>query len=329
LSYGLPNGGNITATIVMVLYDFAGNRVEAGRRTITFNNAGRTQPFGTIDNPAVGEVVAGNNFRNAGWAMTPSGSNPNKRVSNPSNLTECVQEGAPNYGRIQQQIDANTDINPLPCTYGGNRPDVQATFNGLGTFLDLPGVNIEMRFNTTSLTDGIHNVAWVIRDATGAVDGVGSRQFIVANAESGGGSDAPATDPNLLRDELVPTPTDPFALRKEALMFRTPRERVSFAETFLPEWEAPLADAKRMADGSWLVEVTAGKRLVLDLGQKVTGGELVSSIGRLPLPGGSTLKRELGTFLWMADGAYHGEYQLEFQRAGGAMSPVRVRVVVK
>ena len=70
LSNVLPGGGNGTFTFSAYAEDFEGNNTLLGTKTVTFDNASATRPFGTIDVPAQGQTVSGT-IVNVGWVLTP------------------------------------------------------------------------------------------------------------------------------------------------------------------------------------------------------------------------------------------------------------------
>ncbi len=71
-----PNRGNGTFRLHTIAYDSGGNVIEIGApgKTITCTNATATKPFGTIDTPGPGATVAGNQYIDFGWALTPGAS---------------------------------------------------------------------------------------------------------------------------------------------------------------------------------------------------------------------------------------------------------------
>ena len=70
LSNVLPGGGSGTFTFSAYAEDFEGNNTLLGTKTVTFDNATATRPFGTIDVPAQGQTVSGT-IANLGWVLTP------------------------------------------------------------------------------------------------------------------------------------------------------------------------------------------------------------------------------------------------------------------
>jgi hypothetical protein len=154
----LPNGGNGTFTLSIVATDVEGHRVTIARRRIVCQNSTIILPFGSIDTPRQGETISGQSYVNFGWALTPQ---PNIIPVNGST--------------IDVMIDGVVVGNP---TYGFARPDVDALFQGYRNSGGAVGFYV---IDTTRLANGIHTIAWIVRDNTGATQGIGSRFFTVAN----------------------------------------------------------------------------------------------------------------------------------------------------
>ena len=121
-------------------------------------NASATQPFGTIDAPAQGETIAGQNYLNWGWALTPQPA----MIPTDGSSIQVIVDGAP-VG------------NP---TYNLFRPDV-LHLSGLANTSGPVGYRA---LDTTALAEGLHTVSWTVTDSLGATSGLGSRYFTVANA---------------------------------------------------------------------------------------------------------------------------------------------------
>ena len=155
----LPNQGNGEFRIHVVAQDVEGRETLLGSRTIFGVNASATQPFGTIDAPAQGETIAGQNYLNWGWALTPQPA----MIPTDGSSIQVIVDGAP-VG------------NP---TYNLFRPDVSGLFPGLANTSGPVGYRA---LDTTALAEGLHTVSWTVSDSLGATSGLGSRYFTVANA---------------------------------------------------------------------------------------------------------------------------------------------------
>ena len=157
LSNFLPNGGNGTFTLHAVARSLSGESAVIGSKTILGANASSAFPFGTIDTPRQGETVSGV-VTNFGWALTP---NPKSIPSDGST--------------IDVYIDGVAVGHP---TYNQYRPDVANLFPGYANSNGAVGF---FHFDSTTLTNGLHSISWVVRDNAGATQGVGSRYFRVQN----------------------------------------------------------------------------------------------------------------------------------------------------
>jgi len=158
LSNVLPGAGNGTFTLFAYAEDFEGNNTLLGSRTVTFDNANATKPFGTIDSPSQGETVSGT-IVNCGWVLTPAG----KSIPTDGSTIKVYIDGV--------LVSSVTQYN-LP------RPDVKSFFPGLA---NSNGPEARLSIDTRTLADGVHTIAWVVTDSAGAAEGIGSRYFTVQN----------------------------------------------------------------------------------------------------------------------------------------------------
>ena len=153
----LPGGGTGTYRLHAYADDVEGQTTLLGSRTISTANSTATVPFGAIDTPGQGEVVSGV-ITNWGWALTPQPASIPADGSTIDVLIDGVVVGHP--------------------TYNLHRPDVASLFPGYANSAGAVGY---FTIDTRTLTNGIHTIAWVVRDSSGGVTGVGSRYFHVAN----------------------------------------------------------------------------------------------------------------------------------------------------
>src|SRR5205085_1775865 len=63
-------------------------------------------------------------------------------------------------------------------TYAFSRPDVDTLFPGYANTGRAVGYYV---IDTTTLTDGVHTIAWVVRDNMGSAAGIGARFITVRN----------------------------------------------------------------------------------------------------------------------------------------------------
>jgi hypothetical protein len=157
LSNMLPNQGTGTFKLYAYAVDADGKATLLGSKTVTVDNATAALPFGTLDFPAQGEVVSGL-YTSQGWVLTPQ----------PAALR-------PDGSVCAVFIDGQFVGRPL---LGQARPDVGALFPGLYNTSIAGG---KYTFDTRHLNNGVHTIAWSVRDTMGRVQGIGSRYFVVNN----------------------------------------------------------------------------------------------------------------------------------------------------
>jgi hypothetical protein len=162
LSNLLPNQGNGAFTFFVYVRTMDGANILLGSKTVTFANAGSNQPFGTIDTPQQGQTVRGI-ITNFGWALTPQ---PN----------DIPFDGS----TIDLYVDGAVRGHP---TYNNFRSDIATLFPG---YANSNGAVGYFTLDTTTLADGVHTIAWVVRDNAGNASGIGSRYFTVSNLTTAG-----------------------------------------------------------------------------------------------------------------------------------------------
>jgi YVTN family beta-propeller protein len=153
-----PGVGNGTYRFHVLVTDNAKQVVDLGTRTITVDNAAGVLPFGTIDTPAQGATVSGR-YVNFGWAVTPDAANV-------------------------IPVDGSTIwvfIDNLPVghpVYNNYRVDIATLFPGLQNSRGAVGY---FYIDTSTLSNGLHTIAWSVKDSAGNAQGLGSRYFNVQN----------------------------------------------------------------------------------------------------------------------------------------------------
>lgn len=157
----LPNSGNGTFRLHAFAFDSGGNIFELGApgKTITCTNATAAKPFGTIDTPAPGATISGNQYLNFGWALTPGASFTIPKDG--SSITVMV-DGAPLGHPVYNQY----------------RSDIATTFPN---YTNSQGAVGFFYLDTTKLANGQHTISWVVYDDHNRGEGIGSRYFTVAN----------------------------------------------------------------------------------------------------------------------------------------------------
>jgi uncharacterized repeat protein (TIGR03803 family) len=150
-------GGNGTFTLYAYATDVEGHEILLGSKTIICDNTNATKPFGTIDTPAQGEAVSGT-IQNFGWVLTPQ---PGTVPVDGSSITLFI-DGVPKGTAL----------------YNLHRDDIATLFPGYSNSSGAVGV---FTIDTTTLTNGVHTIAWSVTDDMGRTDGIGSRYFTVLN----------------------------------------------------------------------------------------------------------------------------------------------------
>jgi hypothetical protein len=315
----LPNGGNGTFALYAYADDADGHTTLLGSKTITCDNASSIAPFGAIDRPTQGEVISGV-FLNAGWALSPG----NRFADVPDGgtvnvLVDGVVLGSPTGWAARSDI---TSLFPV-AQYAG----VNKAVAGFG-------------LDTTVMTNGVHQIAWIVTATSGGTSGVGSRFFSVSNG-------------SLLLD---PTPAaavttgNVIAARAVLDLPRGAAMRIDDPLTLASEIDAAPADLSAIQgrrgfdlDMPLVTYASAGGRVTVQ-SEEVDRVELhLSSGGRhqytgylrtvggvTPLPIGSTLDATTGAFAWQPGVGFVGRYDLVFVRWSGGQAVARqdVRIVL-
>lgn len=277
----LPNAsgsgprGNGTYTLRIIAHDREGKTTVLGSPVITVNNAGATKPFGTLDTPGNGEIISGSAYPVFGWALTPQ---PGIIPTNSSTIWVFV-DGVPLGHPV----------------YNQNRSDIASLFPGYQNSNGAIGAYI---LNTTTLTNGLHSIAWSVTDNLGRVEGIGSRLFYVQNGTSTP-SDAPL----------------PAAIRSDEELPKSLRLRTGYNPR------------STLEETSGDVVVEQNGRIELHIPGGVTKASLVVNGELRPLPTGSHFDPETNTFYWQLDPAHLGSYDLRFQ--GEEARNIRVQVIRK
>jgi hypothetical protein len=323
-----PYGGQGTFSFYAFATDTEGNVTLLGRSyidhtptSVTFNNDGLARPFGTIDVPTHGGTVSGT-VRNFGWVLTPDGNTLvdgtdillplngstmtvyidgasvgilaynqcRGPVGNPLPAGQyCLDDVSSVFGHVTPQ-HANIPRSANPTRYR----NLDAGRGPIGAFT----------FDTSTLTNGMHSIAWGVTDSAGRTDGIGSRDFFVLNT----GADAAASDQTV--QAQAQGRADTARLVADAAEDARVTGRSGFS--LLTPFTEIIADGT----GERFVRLTQNSRLELQLGR---GVEL-----RDP-PAGSRLDAATGRFTWMPSVAHLGTYRLEFQRDGHHL-PVHVTI---
>ncbi len=160
LTWGLPNQGTGTYTLHAYARDREGQYAKLGERRFTSDNraaaAVAQKPFGAIDAPYPGEVVSGIKLT-GGWALTQP--------------TTC----------LVTKVEVSVDDGPLqPVIYGDLKPGFDQYFP-TDKFANSPNSGAAYFLDSTTLSNGVHQIGYLVTDSCGHQEGIGSRFFSVLN----------------------------------------------------------------------------------------------------------------------------------------------------
>src|SRR5262249_23812457 len=142
----LPGLGTGSYTFHAYASDANGHVTDLGTKTITCNNAAAATPFGAIDTPGQGETL-GNSYIHSGSVLSPT-----------PDLAD-----RPDGGTVRVMIDGRDVGAPFGWT---SRPDLTALF----PVAQYPGISHAAGafiFDSTTLTNGLHTISWVVTAAGG------------------------------------------------------------------------------------------------------------------------------------------------------------------
>lgn len=267
----LPNRGDGVFTFHMYADDASGHSTLLGSRTITCANSTAVAPFGAIDTPGQGETVSGS-VNNFGWVLAPG-----LRRADP-----------PSGGTVNVFIDGAPVGSPAGWT---NRSDISglfpaAQYSGVASALGV------FTFNSSTLSNGVHTIAWGVTDNQGGSAGIGSRYFTVSNAVT---ATARATS--------VSSSTAQKGINRAALEGRRGFNTDTPFRTF-------------GADARGRITIQSEELDRLELKTQAVTGSLRSGAGLSPLPIGAHLDAE-GTFRWQPGVGFVGPYDFVFESPEG------------
>lgn len=172
--------------------------------------------------------------------------------------------------------------------YNIYRSDIATYFPG---YNNSNGAHAYFDFDTTSYSDGIHTIFWTATDNAGNVDGIGSRFFSIDNSAGMSG-------------ELIPQKAVKQPFKKD----------VSLVSGLPDSLTGPVLVQKgfgRDVEASTRIALNELELVEIQLSNPCAGYMEVK--GQLqPLPIGSTLNTEKGTFSWLPAAGFLGEYKLVF-----------------
>jgi hypothetical protein len=332
----LAFGGQGTLQFFAFANDVDGHQTLLGRTfmehtptTVTLDNENIAKPFGTLDTPGQGQTVSGL-VPNFGWALTPDtdtvagagdiliptdGSTMfvfiDGMLVSPVTYNQCRGTvGNPPPGGVFCDDDvANIFGNPTPQPPGTPRTSNPTKYRNLDAGRGVIGSYL---VDTGPLANGLHSIAWSVRDSADRLEGIGSRNFIVLN---GGGAPPPA--PAMTVADWLARPATSFGPAVRLDRMRQSAHRVTHTTGF--DRASPFVSS---ADA---LGVNLLDRLEVRLGGPVTGGYLVADDELRQLPLGSHLDAAAGVFTWDPPLGYLGTYDFVFV-SGGERIPVRVTV---
>ena len=187
------------------------------------------------------------------------------------------------------QVVIDGAIAPFVPTGWSSRSDISALFPAA----DYPGVVNAVGnavFDSRTLTNGVHTIAWIVTDNVGNAAGIGSRYFTVSNASSVTSSQPPVSS-------FQPAATTEGV---RSVTGRRGFDPYSAYETFEPG-----------SDGRVTIAIPELGRVELWLGPGA-GGHSVTPNGRGPLPIGARLDPDTGRFTWNPGAGFVGTYDFQF-----------------
>jgi hypothetical protein len=293
----LPGQGNGPFTLYARATDREGHVLDLGTKTFHCNNANAALPFGAIDAPSQGGTAFGAVYYNFGWVLTPR---PNLIPIDGSTIWVFV-DGVPLGHPI----------------YNDYRSDIATIFP---LYTNANGAGGHFAFNTSAFADGLHTIAWGVRDNAGNETGIGSRFFSIENDSS------------------------PLASQSGAIGMMPIQEH---RETWAVNAGTPIRVRRGFArneelhysnlDGAFTIDLRLGEPVSFELdpdGISEFVARERSSVSPPPfsgfqcvgenirnLPAGSHLDPDSGVFSWLPGPGFAGVFQLEFSRAqrGGAI----------
>lgn len=288
----LPGHGNGTYTLSAYAIDLDGHTVSLGTKTIHCDNDNAVKPFGAIDSPSQGGTGTGS-FFNYGWALTPM---PNSIPTDGSTINvwvDGVKLGNPVYNQYR------SDIATL-------FPNYENTDGAVGAYY----------LDTTTYENGVHTIAWSVRDDADNSDGIGSRFFTITNTGDSGLAEIQSH-----KEDLKPSISYEYILNMP-VNFDPVRFKRGYRRDIEPEFK------KTNEYGLAVIEIREVERTEIALGNGVMTGYMIVGEELRPLPIGSTLDAEKGIFYWQPGAGFIGEYDFVFIKATryGTKETVKIKI---
>ena len=292
----LPNGGNGTFRIYAYADDADGHSTLLGSKTISCANNSATGPFGAIDTPQQGETISGAAYPSFGWVLARGTTRAYPPYGSVTMLIDGVPAGTPGGWAARSDL---TSLFPA------------STYSGVANALGIIGID------TTSLSNGLHTIAWIVTAENGQSQGIGSRFFTVDNTSAPVVGATQAATGTSLADEVN----------------RAPQDRAVIIGRRGYDLDAPyrrIAAIGREARATMYGEEMDRFELRLPSDGAGTSGYLRTTGGLMPLPAGSHLETATGTFTWQPGPGFLGDYDLVFVRFadGRAVARHEVRIAI-
>jgi hypothetical protein len=312
----LPRIGNGTFRFSAYATDREGHTVLLGRRTVSCDNAHSTRPFGAIDTPAPGEVVSGTIYSNFGWVLSPS-----PGLADP-----------PDGGTVTVIVDGHPVGSPAAW---GPRSDLSALFDS-NRYPGVTRAQAVFPLDLTTLSNGVHTIAWIVTDQLGRSEGIGSRFFTVVNSSKDGGAMSSRSLAIAAGAEMSPAVTaiSPDARSVRDRITVTPLDTQSIAVRRGYSDESAFQTVTPAANGRLVVQAEEADRIEIALGVAATDEEytgylrIAKDLGMLPA--GSRLDTTAHRFTWQPGAGFVGTYDFVFVRsaATGPITRQEIRIIL-
>jgi sugar lactone lactonase YvrE len=322
-------GGQGPLTLYAIATDMEGQRTLLGRiwntppvaTNITMTNDTIAKPFGAIDTPLQGGTASTAVFGNFGWVLTPD-------LNTVADGTDILipTNGSTMFVYLDGVAAANVTFNQCRGSVGNPPPggvycddDVASIFGNLTPQAPLTprasnptkyrnldagrGPQGSYALDTTSLTNGLHSIAWSATDSNGRIEGIGSRNFFVFN----GGARALS---ETVKEQLLRAPAESRGSAGVLTAYPLSKRPVSVRTGFDPR--TTMKEIERGRDSVRSVSVPLLGRLELGFASPVSAAYLQTGGTLRDLPVGSRLDRKTGVFAWTPPLGYLGRYRLVF-----------------
>ncbi len=319
-------GGQGVFDFYIFAVDAEGHRTLLGRTTadttptrIYANNNSAAAPFGAIDFPAQGEVISGV-YNNFGWVLTPhSGANAEMDISGAGMavFVDGVPVGMPTYNLCRGSVAVGGVVPPGQFC----NDDISTLFAGGGyrNLLAGRGAIGLLTFDTRTLSNGLHSIAWGVTDSLGRSTGIGSRFITVLNGAASRYGDPTAAFAIATGQEVGLRTEDLRWLGSApgAVLARRGYDRNAVFGEVTRDRAIVVAEMDR-------VELA----LPMPLSEAAWDGYLVRNGRLFPLPPGTSLTPDTGQFAWQSVPGWIGTHDLLFVRQNANGSRERLPVSV-